>query len=185
MSTLNESLDTYIEALLFHKGGAMEVKDIAQVLQVEEGAVTEALELLQSKLEGRGLVLIHKGTDWMLGTHPHTARIVERVIKADLEKKLSKAALETLSIILYRSPLSRSEIDYIRGVNSSFILRNLVMRGLIERSLDKKKNTNIYTPTFDTLAYLGVSEVTELPDFEQVNTEIKNRTSVEEKDESE
>ena len=70
----------------------------------------------------------------MLGTAPQMSATVETLTKEELMKDLGKAGLETISIILYKGPISRAEIDYIRGVQSNFILRNLLVRGLIEKS---------------------------------------------------
>jgi len=91
-----------------------------------------------------------------------------------LNKELSKASLETLSIILYKSGIGRSEIDYIRGVNSSFILRALSVRGLVERNADPKDNRRyIYKPSFELMSYMGIKSLQELPDWQEVNGSIE------------
>ena len=92
--------------------------------------------------------------------------------KEELSRELSKASLETLTIILYTDGVTRSEIDFIRGVNSSFILRNLSVRGLIEKSDAKEGRRNAYYPTLDTLAYMGVTRREELPDFDNLHTKF-------------
>ena len=122
-------LTKYIEAILFHKAGPVKRTELMKLLSVDKDMIDNAIVELEKKLEGRGLSLLIKDTSVMLGTHPLVADIIESLIKNDLDKTLSKAALETLSIVLYKSPISRAELDYIRGVNSSFILRNLLMRG--------------------------------------------------------
>jgi len=95
-------------------------------------------------------------------------------LKEELNKELSKASLETLSIILYKNGVGRSLIDYIRGVNSSFTLRALSIRGLIEKSIDKEDSRRyIYKPTFELLSFMGVKSVEELPDYELVNKSIE------------
>ena len=94
--------------------------------------------------------------------------------KEELNKELSKASLETLSIILYKNGVSRAEIDYIRGVNSSFTLRALSVRGLIEKTIDTKDNRRyIYKPSFDTLSFMGIKSAEELPDYREVNNSIQ------------
>ena len=91
-----------------------------------------------------------------------------------MQKDLGKAALETLTIILYRAPVSKGELDYIRGVNSSFILRNLLVRGLVERSINPNdKRSFVYRPTFDLLSHLGIAKIEDLPEYESVGQEIK------------
>ena len=79
---------------------------------------------------------------------------------------MTSAALETISIIAYAGPISRADIEYIRGVNSSFTIRNLLLRGLVERTIDpKRSNAYVYTASFDLIKRLGLSKVEELPDY--------------------
>ena len=110
----------------------------------------------------------------MLGTSPENHDLIEKLKKDELSKDIGKAGLETLSIVLYRGPVRKSEIDYIRGVNSGSILRNLMIRGLIERKSDEKDQRSfLYVPTFDLLSFLGISELNELPEYEKVKTELE------------
>lgn len=103
--------------------------------------------------------------------------MLEQIKKEELNKDLSKASLETLSIILYKNGAPRSLIDYIRGVNSNFILRALSIRGLVEKVNDPKDNRRyIYKPTFELLSYMGVTSIEELPDYENV---LKNLSEAE------
>lgn len=91
------------------------------------------------------------------------------MIKDDLQKDLGKSALETLAIILYQGPIKRADIDYVRGVNSQFILRNLLMRGLISRVDDPSdERTFLYKPSLELMAFLGITDIKQLPDFEEV-----------------
>jgi segregation and condensation protein B len=93
--------------------------------------------------------------------------------KEELTRDLGKAGLETLSIILYQGPISRANIDYIRGVNSQFIVRNLLIRGLIDRVENPKDaRSYIYKTTIDLLSHLGISKIEELPEYEQVRKDI-------------
>jgi segregation and condensation protein B len=86
---------------------------------------------------------------------------------------LGKAGLETLAIILYQGPISRADIDYIRGVNSQFIVRNLLIRGLIER-VDNPTDARsfLYKTTLDLLSHLGISKIQDLPEYDQVRRDI-------------
>ena len=94
--------------------------------------------------------------------------------KEELNRDLSKASLETLSIVLYKNGVSRSEIDYIRGVNSSFTLRALSVRGLVERILDPKDNRRyLYRPSFELFSFMGIKSVQELPEYGEVNKSIE------------
>jgi segregation and condensation protein B len=86
--------------------------------------------------------------------------------------ELSKAALEALTIIAYRHPILRSEIDYIRGVNSSFTIRNLIARGLVERIPVSVGRGYRYQPTIEFMKFLGISSVHELPEYDTVQKEL-------------
>ena len=111
----------------------------------------------------------------MLGTAKELSPLIEQITKEELIKDLGKAGLETLSIVLYQGPISRAGIDYIRGVNSQFILRNLLIRGLIER-VDNPADSRsfLYKPTLALLSHLGISSIAELPEYEQVKKDIEN-----------
>lgn len=169
---MNERLYRNIEAILFHKAEAVKVKELANILEVSEEDIVRGLDVLEEKLEGRGVALMRHNGSVMLGTTPETAVVIEKLIKDELDKELGKAGLEALSIVLYKGPISRSEIDYIRGVNSSYILRNMVMRGLVERTTDPKRKMFVYNPTFELLSYLGVTSVHELPQYDEVQREM-------------
>ncbi len=163
------TLESKIEGLLFYKGEEVSVKSLSLLLSVPENEIEEGLKSLEKSLDGRGLVLVRKDDKVVLGITGELSSIIESIRKDEITKELSKASLETLSIVLYKNGVSRSEIDYIRGVNSSFILRNLLVRGLVEKVIDSNDNRRIlYRPTFDTLAYMGVTSIKDLPNYEQV-----------------
>ncbi len=168
------NLESKIEGLLFYKGENMSISKIGDILGTNENEVKEALSNLENSLSERGLVLMRKENEVYLGIHKDMSSLIESIRKEELNKELSKASLETLSIILYRNGITRSEIDYIRGVNSSFILRNLQIRGLVEKGIDEKDNRRIiYKPTFDLMSYMGVAKIEELPNYEKVINELQ------------
>lgn len=151
----------------------MSRKKLSEVLRVGETEINEGVEKLKENLKERGIVLIDKGEEIMLGTAPELSDLIENLQKEELNKDLSKASLETLSIVLYKNGVSRAEIDYIRGVNSSFTLRALSIRGLIERTEDSKDNRRyIYKPSFELMSYMGIKSVEELPDYGEVSSSI-------------
>lgn len=161
----------------------MSRKKLAEVLSAQGGSasggkvgeteINVALENLKENLKQRGIVLIEREGEIMLGTAPELSDMIENLQKEELNKDLSKASLETLSIVLYKNGASRSEIDYIRGVNSSFTLRALSIRGLVEKVTDPKDNRRyIYKPSFELLSYMGVKSVQELPDYTEVSSSI-------------
>ncbi len=162
-----------IEAILFWKGEPMSLKKLGDVLNVSKEEVSLALQNLKSNLQDRGVVLVENGEEVMLGTAPELGKLFEDLQKEELNRELSKASLETLSIVLYKNGVSRAEIDYIRGVNSSFTLRALSIRGLVEKITDAKDSRRyIYKPSFELLNYMGVKSVEELPDYAEVSNGI-------------
>lgn len=169
------NLESKIEALLFWKAEPISRKKLSEILNANQGEINEAIEKLKENLKDKGIALLEKENEVMLGTNPEISSLIEKLQKEELNKDLTKASLETLSIVLYKNSATRAEIDYIRGVNSSFILRALAVRGLVERTLDPKDNRRyIYKPTFDLLSFMGVKSPEELPDYDEVNSSMEN-----------
>lgn len=155
-----------IAAILFYQAEPMTVKRLAALLKRTEGEVRDGLRDLEQKLEVTGLRLLQNGDEVTLGTAPEASALIEAITKEELSKDLSKAALETIAIVLYKGPITRAEIDYIRGVNSTFILRNLLVRGLVEKvDNPQDQRSFLYKATFQLLEYMGVSKIEELPDY--------------------
>jgi len=172
----NKKLAARLEALLFIYGDPVTIKKIASVLDLDETAVQEGLQILREHLRdtARGLMILEKENRVQLVTKPDFAKFLEDIVKDEFTESLTPAALETLSIISYTAPITRAEIDYIRGVNSSFILRSLTLRGLVERSLDKKHgHAYTYRPSFELLKHLGIRAAEELPDFDKFQDLMK------------
>ena len=167
------NLESKIEAILFWKGEPISRKRLSEILKVSETEINDSIEKLKETLKERGIVLLEKENEIMLGTAPELSNLIENLQKEELNKELSKASLEALSIVLYKNGANRSEIDYIRGVNSSFTLRALSVRGLIEKTLDPKDNRRyIYKPSFELMSYMGIKSAEELPDYAEVNNSI-------------
>lgn len=163
------NLRATLEALLFVLSEPISTKRLAEILEVAEESVKEALEALREDFnkEGRGLWLTQMGREVQLTTKPQFAGLLEKVIKSELKEELTSSSLETLSIIAYLGPISRAIVDYIRGVNSSFILRSLLLRGLIQRLEEKRSNAFLYDLSFDFMRHLGISRKEELPEYEK------------------
>lgn len=169
------NLETKIEALLYWRGEPMDLQDIGKSLNVSLEEITAALLLLDEKLKGRGLVLIRKENEIALATAPEMSATIEGLLKEEMSRDLGKAGLETLSIILYYGPISRRDIDYIRGVNSGFIVKNMLIRGLVEKTQDSKDmRTFLYKPTIDLLRFLGLTSVEKLPQYEETRVALEN-----------
>ena len=168
------NIEQKIEAILFWKGEPMTRKRLSEILGVGQIEINEGIEKLKENLKNRGVVVVEKDNDITLGTAPEISELIENLQKEELNKELSKASLETLSILLYKNGTTRAEIDYIRGVNSSFILRALSVRGLVEKTIDPKDNRRfIYKPSLDLLSFIGVKSIEELPEFNEINKTIE------------
>lgn len=163
-----------LEAILFWKAEPISFKKLATLLSVDVATVQAGLVELENTLKGRGLTLVRTDEEVMLGTAKELSPLIEQLTKDELTRDLGKAGLETLSIILYQGPISRADIDYIRGVNSQFIVRNLLIRGLVER-IDNPKDARsfLYKTTLQLLSHLGVSKIEDLPEYTQVRTDIE------------
>lgn len=175
---MSETTNNLIEAFLFWKNEPVSLKKLTSVFSITLDELKKEIDTLRQKLSTGGIVLIEKDDEVMLGVSGEASELIEKMTKEELSKELSKAALETLSIILYKSPVKRSEIDYIRGVNSQFILRNLEIRGLIEKKQSDDGRANIYLPAFELLAHLGIKNIAELPEFDVLRKEVEVFESV-------
>lgn len=170
-----KQLENKIEAILFWRGEPISRNKLSEILKVGQTEINDGINLLKENLKERGIVLIEKDNEITLGTSPEFSELIGDLQKEELNKDLSKASLETLSVLLYKNGASRAEIDYIRGVNSSFILRALAIRGLVDKVVDKEDSRRfIYKPSFDLLSYMGVKSIEELPEYLDINNSIKN-----------
>jgi len=174
MDTDTEKLEQLIEAILFYRGEPVKVRDLATHVGLPEEKVDDALKRLGESLAFRGVRLVREGEYAGLATAPEVRETIETMKRDELEGPLGKAGLETLAIVIYHGPLSRAEIEYIRGVNSSSVLRSLSMRGLIEKTDNPKdKRSFLYKATPELPAALGVTALTELPQYETVRSDIR------------
>lgn len=158
-----------IESILFVNGEPMSIERICKLIKEKKGAVESALQELRGDYAERGIVLLEKNGEWQLGTNPENKEWIDKFVKSEFTEDLTRAALETLAIIAYKGPLTRAEVEYIRGVNSSFTLRNLLMRGLVSRRENPKDaRSYLYEVSFDFLKHFGLTRPEELPQFEEL-----------------
>lgn len=171
-----------LEALLYVAGdNGILTKNLCDLLQVERAALRELAKNLTDKLQQNndcGLQLLHLNHSYKLTTRPEVSKAVAGFFQKDLSKSLSQSALEILAIIAYRQPITRIEIDEIRGVNSSGALQTLIWRGLIktEGKKDVPGHPNLYVTSDYFLQYFGYQSLADLPlieDFEdeEINAE--------------
>jgi len=160
-----------IESLLFVASKPMSIRKIADLLGIDDEVARTEIETLKQwyNTEDRGIQLAQHGSSVQMVTSPLNAKAVADFLKDERSGELTRPSLETLTIIAYRGPLAKSEIDLIRGVNCSLILRNLLIRGLITSREDTERMTTLYEISFDFLRHLGVRDVRELPNFFDLN----------------
>jgi len=157
-----------IEALLFVADDPPSIERLAQTLMTDEATVEAALALLDEQCAGRGLRVQRKGQRVQWVTAPEAAGVIERFLGLDLSSRLSPAALETLAIISYKQPVTRADVDAVRGVNSDSVIRSLATKGLIEEvgRLDQAGRPILYGTTFEFLQHFGLVTLADLPPLE-------------------
>jgi len=169
-------LKSIIESLLFTNGDTITISHLAKIISKEPKEVKEAIEELSQEYEkeDRGFRIVQKENTVQLVTNPNNSEHVQELVKNEIYSNLSRTALETLAIIAYREPVSRVDIDAIRGVNSNFILRNLLIRGLIER-LDNPNDSRgyMYKLSIEFMKKVGINKIEELPDYEKLSKDEK------------
>jgi segregation and condensation protein B len=165
------SLVTQLEAILFVASKPLTTKKLCEATGDASELVVQALADLGQKYAGEssGIHLVHAGEEWQLVTNPSERTIAERFMKAEISGELTKPQLETLTVISYCGPITRPELEQIRGVNCSLILRNLLMRGLIKESDELTALVPTFTVTVDYLRSLGLSSVEELPRYAELH----------------
>ncbi len=157
-----------LEALLFAAGEPLEISRIAILLACAPERVKELLHELDVRLVYGTRLLVTETTAALL-TAPAAAPVLEKLFSIE-GRDIGPAGLEVLTLIAYEGPLTKVHIDHVRGVNSSSTLRALMQRGLIERTKSGKEN--VYGPTVELLAHLGITKVDQLPDFEKLTREL-------------
>jgi segregation and condensation protein B len=164
------SLEAAVEALLFVADSPVSVGRLAEALQVAPGQVEHALDDLETIYVERGLRLQRAGSRVQLITAPQVAPAIERFLGLEARAYLSRAALETLAIIAYRQPITRPEIETIRGVSSDSVLRTLLRYGMIDEvgRAPTVGHPILYGTTFEFLQHFGLRSLEEMPPLEEV-----------------
>lgn len=168
---LNKKL-VQLESILLISDKALKIKDLIKKLKINKKEIKELITLLEEKFnqDNSGIHILTNNDKIQFTTNPSSEEIIKEFVKEELNSNLTDASLETLTIIAYRGPITKSELEQIRGVNCSVILKHLLIRDLIESSLDKEKMTETYNVNLDFLKHLGLNNVTELPDYEKLNS---------------
>lgn len=168
---INMTLKAQIEALLFVAVKPLSVKELSQVLETSSDKIkASAQELSEDYLKYQsGLVLLTNQNSYQLSTAPAVAKLVKDYLENETSGELSQASLEALTIIAYRGPIAKQDLEQIRGVNCSLIIRNLLIRGLIEEKFSQTLQANLYNISFDFLRFLGLEETSKLPDYTKLS----------------
>ena len=166
-------LQNKIEGLLFALGRPVSYTELAKILATDASAIADAVRMLKDARQNSGIVLIDEGKMLELRASQAAAEVIEQIRREEYSREIGKAGLETLATVMYRGPLSRSEIDFVRGVNSSQTLRTLLMRGLVRRIPNPRDERSfLYEVTTETLAQLGIQDPRDLPDYADVKEKL-------------
>ena len=165
------TLDMKIEALLFYRATPLNKITLMKTLGCAEDDFHEAVESVRKRHEKTALSVLETESEIQLTTSPEVSDFIAEQKKDEINGDIGKAGAETLAIILYREPITRAEIDRIRGVNSSFIIRNLMIRGLIERKA--RKGSQVYSISTQLLQHLGVEQKYDLPRYAEFMNAIE------------
>ncbi|MFC1638879.1 SMC-Scp complex subunit ScpB [Patescibacteria group bacterium] len=163
-------LKAKIESILFVSSRPMSLAKLVQACGAKKGEVAEAVEALAAEYAEReaGIRLLRHGESVQMATAESVAEFVREFLKDETTGEMTRPSLETLTIVAYRGPLTKAELEQVRGVNCSLILRNLMMRGLVEALGEHGNPLTKYQVTMDFLRFLGVSSVEELPDYSKL-----------------
>jgi segregation and condensation protein B len=152
--------------VLFVADRPITVAELSKLLSAPPDAVEDAVAALRSDYDGRGVSLQRHGDALQLVSQPAAAPIVQRFLGLEMSSRLSVAALETLAIIAYRQPVTRAQIEAIRGVNPEHALSNLIARGLVEEvgRLESVGHPVLFGTTFEFLRAFGLRSLDDLPE---------------------
>jgi len=164
-------LNSQIESILFVSSGPVEIKLLAKICGRSKDEVEVAVEALKDRYNHNesGINIVeHQGKVEMVSS-PDNGRLVASVVKEEIYSDLTRPQLETLTVIAYRGPITKFELEQIRGVNCSLILRNLLIKGLVEVKKDKIIDNDVYNISIDFMKHLGINSVVDLPDYEELS----------------
>lgn len=158
-----------IESLLFVSPKPLSLKELVVFLKEDKVKVEEILnQLVEEYNHGdRGIKIIENDKKYQMASSPENAKVLREFLQSEVSGELTPASLETLTIIAYRGPVKKSDLEKIRGINCSLIIRNLLIRGLIEEVSDKNEEDKSYSVSLDFVKFLGINSVKDLPDYDK------------------
>lgn len=166
------NLTSAVESLLLVSAKPLTYRELAKLTGHETDDIAEAVQLLQQKYNESesGIRVLVNDKQVQLATDPSQTKLIKEYLQSEITGELTRPSLETLTIVAYRQPISKEELEQIRGVNCSLILRNLMIRGLVDSKEAKGGLTTHYSVTMDFLRFLGITRVEELPDYERLHS---------------
>lgn len=174
------SLKGRIEAILFVAGEAVGIRDLAKALRIEEKELKEALKTIGSEYdyEQRGFMLKRFGDKVQLATRPLYSEDVLRLLQPVQQQSLSQAAMETLAVVAYKQPVTRAEVEQIRGVKCDYSLQSLMIKGLIQEAgrKDTIGRPILYATTDMFLSHFGIQGLEDLPPLPETESENSEET---------
>ncbi len=180
------SLKATIESLLFISIRPLTVQKLTELTGRDAKEISATLDDLVSSYntDERGVHIQKNGTKYQMVTAGQASAAVQQFLKEETTGDLTQPQLETLTVIAYRGPITKTELELIRGVNCSLILRNLLMRGLIEEKEDRQKMIQVYSVSFEFMRFLGITDSTQLPDYQRLNADPNLQHLISEKPET-
>jgi segregation and condensation protein B len=165
------SLKSQIESLLFIAAKPLSLNDLNKILSKDKKDIKKALIELRDIYHQNesGLQIIEQSKKYQMVSSADNAKLVQKYLEDETSGELSQPSLEALTIIAYRGPISKTELEHIRGVNCSLIIRNLLLRGLIEEKNSASGEDKIYNVSLDFIRFLGIESIEQLPDYERLN----------------
>lgn len=174
---LNDGIFSILESLLFSAGEPLKLKDIASIIECTPVKTKNLLKKLSECYhdENRGIQLLSSDDSYQLVTKACNSSYVQKLLKTNARQSLSQAALETLAIIAYKQPVTRVEIDEIRGVKSERGIANLLDKGLIKETgrLEMPGRPILYGTTEEFLRYFGLENVSQMPLIETLTEDMQ------------
>ena len=165
------TLQSQLESILFVASKPLAAKKMAKILNTSEREVSEILEQLKSKysMAESGITLLQNNDEWQLTSNPANKTVAEQFMKAEVTGELTRPQLETLTVVSYCGPITKPELEQIRGVNCSLILRNLMMRGLVKEADGSTDLLPSYEVTMEYARHLGIQSVSDLPEYAELH----------------
>lgn len=168
-------ITTSLESILFASAKPVAVSALKKMLGVSDEVLGEAVADVRNRFntETSGIHVVEHEGKVQFVTNPSQADLVGALLKEETDGELTRPSVETLTIIAYRGPITKPEIEQIRGVNCTLIIRNLLVRGLIDEADDVERLQPVYTVSADFVRHLGLHSIADLPEYAELHENAK------------